>query len=100
MADDNDAAEKPTGVAAINYVIARAEIENRPELWDENIEYLQAFFILSPTRNTGMSVGAIQIREILAYCEILDVQDRELFFRNICAADNAYLTWNRQRNGD
>lgn len=100
MAESDDAAEKPTGIAAINYAIAKAEIENRPELWDENIEYLGAFFGLSPSRNAGMSAGAIPISEILAYCQFFDVQDRELFFHNIRAADNAYLTWKQQSNGD
>lgn len=41
--------------------------------------------------------GAIPIAEILAYCQVAQVDDVQQFFRRIRAADMAFLNWQAKK---
>ena len=53
-------------------------MKNRPRLKPEDVDYYTAFNQLSSSRASGMGgAGAIQISEILAYCLLVGIANRE-----------------------
>lgn len=75
-------------------------LNSRPHIFPDNIEYLQAFFDLSPSRNNGMVEGPIPISEIVAYCDLMDVLDRETMFYRVRACDNVFLQFKSAKNAN
>ena len=66
-------------------------LKDRPELEEWENEYVMAFYRLTSSRQTGMSIGAIPLSEILVYWEYFELDDLEEFVFIIQAVDNAYL---------
>ena len=74
-------------------------LANKPECWDENEEYMAAFFDLSPSRAVGMSgAGAIPVSEMQAYCQLFEVDDPQQFYRRVRASDMAFLNWQAEKS--
>jgi hypothetical protein len=73
--------------------IAPALLE-KPDLCDESAFYLQCFSDLSASRQEGFNGKMrIAIAEMQAYCDMFEIDERELFFYNIRAADDLYMEW-------
>jgi hypothetical protein len=74
---------------------------NRPILDEFSAFYINAFWDLSGTRQTGFSGGMkITIAEMQAYCDMFEIDEREQFFYNIRAADEVFLKWANKENKD
>lgn len=72
---------------------------DKPEYPEAYDEYIQAFYLLSNSRQIGMAVGAIPLTEIEAYCRMFDVFDIELFVALITSMDMAFMThMNKKRD--
>lgn len=66
----------------------------RPILDEQSAFYLEAFNDLSGTRSGGFNgPNRISAAEILAYCELFEIDERERFFYNMRAADNVFMEW-------
>lgn len=71
----------------------------RPELDVIDISYLEAYYTLTGSRQTGMSVGAIPLSEIEAYVRLLGVpnwfetddMNIKAFVEVITKVDNSFL---------
>lgn len=72
-------------------------MDTRPELPPWLHEYLAAFFVLHESRPTGFSVGAIPLSEMLAFCQIHEMDDVPRFCRLIRGLDQTFLEWNREQ---
>jgi len=71
---------------------------NEPTIWMENAEYLTGFYALSTSRPVGFNGPlAIQVSEILAYCQIFEIEDVTQFFYRVRAADQAFLDWHNKK---
>lgn len=69
-------------------------LARRPVLDEYSVFYLSAFNDLSGTRSGGFSgPNRITAAEMLAYCEMFEIDERERFFYNIRAADDVYMEW-------
>ena len=55
-------------------------------------EYLQAFNVLSSTRQYGMGPNPIQLTEILAYLKLFGSSDYRTLIKYVLKMDEAYLT--------
>lgn len=66
-------------------------IKDRPELEEYQSWYVEDFYRLTGSRQSGMGVGAVPVSEILIYGEKLGVGDLEEFLEVMQALDNAYL---------
>jgi hypothetical protein len=65
---------------------------NEPQLWAENQELLEAFYRLHSTRQNGMNgAQAIVMAEIVAYCQLFDVDDKPYFFNAISNCDQVFF---------
>lgn len=64
---------------------------NRPWIGGELADFLDAFFVLSPSRQQGMGPGGILLSEMQVYCQIHDIDDVPRFIRFVQALDAAYL---------
>lgn len=70
-------------------------LADRPELYDDLEPVARAFSLLSSCRPMiagfgGVVPAAIPLAEILAYCQMFAVEDRDEFVRLIHAMDDAY----------
>lgn len=66
----------------------------RPELNEWSAFYLAAFNDLSGARQAGLNgPQRITIAEMLAYCDMFEIDDRERFFYNMRAADEVFMEW-------
>lgn len=73
-------------------------ITEMPELMPWESSYVEAFYKLSSSRQSGMGLGAIPYSEITNYCDFWNESDPELFIYIIQKSDNAYLEeYNRQQ---
>lgn len=56
--------------------------------------------MLSPSRNVGMSIGAIPLTEIKAYCELfeLDGDEKEDLLYLIRALDDEYIKFSNEKS--
>lgn len=69
-------------------------LENKPDLWDENAELINAFYRLNSTRQSGMNgAQAISVSEIYAYCQLFEVEDVVMFFNAISACDAVFFKY-------
>lgn len=59
----------------------------------------EAFLILDATRPQGWSIGAIQVSEIAAFCDLAEVEDRKRFLRLIRHLDVIALEFRQGREG-
>ena len=67
-------------------------LQEQPQLWQQNQGFLQAFFHLNSTRQSGMNGAfAISFSEILAYCQLFEIEDATEFFNAISACDSAFF---------
>lgn len=75
-------------------------LDHRPDLFPDLQPVWEGFTLLSPSRNVGMSVGAIPLTEIKAYCEMYDIEgeEREEFLLLIRSLDDEYLRWVNEKN--
>ncbi|QDQ26702.1 hypothetical protein FNU76_10185 [Chitinimonas arctica] len=62
-----------------------------PPLDPDNARWYQAFNDLNPSRVAGFGPGSIPVSEILAYAQLLQVDDRDTLFRRIRACDHTWL---------
>ena len=61
--------------------------------------YWEAFHVLSPSRQVGMTVGAIPLTEVLAYMQMFMIQDedeRRELLRYVQILDRVFLDHVRQ----
>lgn len=73
-------------------------ILDMPEMMPWEKPYVQAFYTLTSSRQSGMGLGAIPYSEMTNYCQFWDVADPELFIHIMQKCDNAYLEeYNRQQ---
>jgi len=103
-ADDNRAAAlRRFGVPEediIALVGRNAVVPEPPEVDPDNGEVLSAFHALSASRPVGFSVAPIPVSEIAAWCDLMQVEDREAFLARIRAADAVWLEWQRKERDD
>jgi len=68
---------------------------NRPDIDGWTSWYLDAFFLLSNSRQTGMSVGKIPLSEMTNYAMVFDTlgEDVKDFCLILSRLDSAYLEW-------
>lgn len=68
---------------------------NKPERIGYIEWYIEAFFLLNSSRQTGMSVGHIPLSEIIKYGETFGTMGESLkdFCTIITGLDSAYLKW-------
>lgn len=74
-----------------------AALADRPELFDDLEPIARAFSLLSSSRPMiagfgGVVPSAIPLAEMLAYCQMFAVEDRDEFVRLIHVMDDAYQT--------
>jgi hypothetical protein len=75
-------------------------LDEKPEVIPEALPFWEAFVQLSHSRNVGMSLGAIPISEVLAYCvyfSIVDIDERGCLLRIISDLDSHYLELNKPK---
>ena len=72
------------------YQVPKA-IAERPELDFFDVFYLEAFYALGASRQTGMAEGYIPLESIIFYAEYLQESDVEAFVQIITACDREYL---------
>ncbi len=68
--------------------------DDGPDLLPEAWPYWQAFCVLSPSRQLGMSVGSIPLSEIVAYltlCDVTDPEERGDYVRFVQAIDRVFV---------
>lgn len=68
-----------------------ASLADRPWVGGQIGEMLDAFFVLSPSRQQGMGPGGILLSEMQVYCQIHEIDDVPRFIRFMQALDAAYL---------
>lgn len=69
-----------------------------PEIFADNVEYLQAFMDLADSREIGLGgVGSIKVSEIGSYWDHVQIDDFLTFLRRLRAADGAFLKWQREQ---
>jgi hypothetical protein len=69
-------------------------LTRKPALDEFSAFYLSAFNDLNGTRSNGFSgPNRITATEMLAYCDLFEIDEREQFFYNIRAADEVYMEW-------
>ena len=76
-------------------------LDEEPELFGDLAPYWNAFSILSSSRNTGMSVGAIPLPAYESYFRIMGIDSLEERFRYIKFVgilDSEYLKWNGEQS--
>lgn len=66
-------------------------ITSKPELDVYSEYYLQAFYRLSESRDTGMALGAIRLSEIIGYGKYLEDDDLDGFITIIQSADREFI---------
>lgn len=66
-------------------------LEARPCLEAHLFDYLEAFFLLSPSRQIGFGPGGILLSEMAVYCQIHRIANVPRFVRIIRAIDAVYL---------
>lgn len=66
-------------------------LEDKPDLHEWMVEYLNGFEVLNRTRQMGMGIQPIQLSEILAYLQIFGTLDAERFVTHVVTMDSAYL---------
>jgi hypothetical protein len=49
------------------------------------------------SRPVGMGIGPIPLTEILAYCELYDIEDRDELVRFVRAMDDEFLRFNAEK---
>jgi hypothetical protein len=74
-----------------------AFVADEPELFEENVEYFEAFFDLTTSRQEGLDRGFIPVSEIASYWDRVPLDDFLTFLRRIRAADAAFIEWHRER---
>ena len=70
------------------------ELQNKPDLFDSAIPYLNAFHALSTSRQIGFGIGFIPYSEIYTYLNennIYDIDDREDYYHFIKFIDVIYV---------
>lgn len=74
------------------------EFVSKPELDPPEItildrEYIEGFYMLTSSRQSGMGIGAIPLSEIFGYADrhYSDEDEYDAFVSIIQAADNAYI---------
>lgn len=74
-------------------------LQNEPVLWAENQELLEAFYRLHGTRQAGMGgANAITLAEMVAYCQLFEVDDKPTFFNAISHCDQVFFKHQATQN--
>lgn len=69
-------------------------LAKRPAIFPDMQYYHEAFWELSFQRpNNGFGVLPIPYTEIVAYCDLNEIKERQMFSRFIKAADIAYILY-------
>jgi hypothetical protein len=72
-------------------------LPDEPELFSDLNIYWNAFHILTSSRNSGMSIGAIPLQAYESYFRIFSVDSLEEqleYLKFVGTLDNEYLKWN------
>lgn len=67
-------------------------LQNKPEVFPDLVDVVQAFFTLSRSRQIGNVPSPILVSEMLAYAQVFGVDDLEMFVTYIQTADDVYLS--------
>lgn len=71
-------------------------LDSKPTLYPDLVLDWEAFWTISSSRQIGMSLGSIQISEVLAFMEMFGIDDydqRKAMLRRIQVLDSAYLEY-------
>ena len=69
-------------------------LANKPQLNEFSAYYEKCFRELNAMRSEGFNgKEKLKFSELLAYCELFEIDDREQFFYNMRAADYVYMEW-------
>lgn len=55
-------------------------------------EYLQAFYVLNGTRQSGMGPNPITLTEMLAYLQLYGTEDKDAFIEYMLKMDASFLS--------
>jgi len=73
-------------------------LKEMPEIAAWEHKYVQAFYALTNSRQSGMGLGAIPYSELTNYCDFWHEPDPELFIYVLQQADSAYMDeYNKQQ---
>lgn len=76
-------------------------LDERPELFADLIVYWDAFHTLSPSRNSGMSIGAIPLPAYESYFRIFGIDSLEEqleYIKFVGALDSEFLQWQGEKS--
>jgi len=76
-------------------------LPEEPELFQDLHIYWNAFHILTSSRNSGMSIGAIPLQAYESYFKIFGIDSLEEqleYLKFVGALDNEYLRYNGEEN--
>lgn len=76
-------------------------LQRCPELWAENEAPFTAFCRLSKSRQPGLAPGPIPVSEVLAYCQLIGLDDAEEALRLldlVQACDSVFLAHVRKQD--
>lgn len=84
-------------IAASGQKIPEA-VSNPPEVDPEHLEYLDAFWMLSNSRNLGFDCcGFIQLTQIEAFCRMFDVSDVETLVSIVQHLDRLFVDFQNKK---
>ena len=75
-------------------------LDKKPDLPEDLLYYLSAFWALSRYRSSGFGVGYIPLTEVCAYMGLVGITERaerDEFMYFITALDDAYLGWHDKK---
>ncbi len=76
-------------------------LDEEPELFSDLIVYWSAFHILTSSRNSGMSIGAIPLPAYESYFRIFGVDSLEEqlnYLKFVGVLDSEYLKWRGEKS--
>jgi len=77
-------------------------LPEEPDLFQDMQVYWNAFQILTSSRNSGMSIGAIPLQAYESYFRIFSVDSLEEqleYLKFVGALDHEYLKWSGEESG-
>lgn len=76
-------------------------LEDEPELFDDLVPYWNAFHVLSSSRSSGMSIGAIPLPAYESYFRIFRIdslEERLEYIHYVSILDGEFLKWQGEKS--
>lgn len=76
-------------------------LDDEPDLFKDLIQYWQAFHVLSSSRSSGMSIGAIPLSAYESYFRIFGIdslEERLNYIKFVGILDNEFLEYQREKD--